>query len=87
MYSFNMIKKFIPNHTQYNYLPEEVRKALLVKFNDMTLEDFNTISKLDNLTIPPALHITKIGDEEVEYVPSEETSPINLEPQIGRAHV
>lgn len=81
LYSKNMLKKYIPNHSSYDYLPQEVRRALLVKFEDISMQDFSDIAMMDNMTLPPALHITKLADDEIVITETKEhTEPLNLDP-------
>jgi hypothetical protein len=58
LYSNNDLKLFKGGNPFFKSLPKKIKNVLLHDFQDLLEPDFNTITKLDPLNVPPAISLT-----------------------------
>jgi hypothetical protein len=63
LYSNNDLKLFKGGNPFFKSLPKEIKRILLHDFQNLLEPDFNTITKLDPLNVPPAISLIDTVDK------------------------
>ena len=67
LYANDHIKKYDGADPIFASLPAEINNILLNKFQDFLAEDFTTITKFDNMSIPDGIQLYDPQNEAVKY--------------------
>jgi hypothetical protein len=69
LYNNNDLKLFKGGNPFFKSLPKEIKNILLHDFQDLLEPDFNTITKLDPLNVPPAISLIDTVDKSSSSTP------------------
>jgi hypothetical protein len=74
LYANDHIKKYDGADPIFATLPAEINNILLNKFQDFLAEDFTTITKFDNMSIPDGIQLYDPQEDTIKYVENEPLS-------------
>jgi hypothetical protein len=69
LHSNNDLKLFKGGNPFFKSLPKEIKRILLHDFQDLLEPDFNTITKMDPLNVPPAISLIDTVDKSSSSTP------------------